>query len=145
MKRPDSSYRALPRREFMRNAAAATAAFTILPRHVLGKSKRIAPSDRVNIAAVGVGGMGRANLQALSSQNIVALCDVDWRFADSRFADIPKQLDQARERLAQASDDTQRQRAQGQIDGWLKLQPQLPKAKRYTDFREMLEQQKNID
>ena len=135
----------LPRRDFMRNAAAATAAFTLLPRHVLGKSKRIAPSDRVNIAAVGVGGMGRANLQALSSQNIVALCDVDWNFADSRFADIPKQLEQARQRLAQATDETQKQRAQAAIDGWTRLQPQLPKAKRYTDYREMLARQKDID
>src|SRR6478735_5646582 len=136
---------ALPRREFMRNAAAATAAFTFLPRDVFGKSKRRAPSDRVNIAAVGVGGMGRANLQALSSQNIVALCDVDWSFADSRFADIPKQLEQAQQRLAQATDDSQKQRAQAVIDGWLMLQPQLPKAKRYTDFREMLDKQKDID
>jgi hypothetical protein len=46
-------------------------------------------NDRVNVAAVGVGGMGRANLQALSSQNIVALCDVDWNYVDTRFADIP--------------------------------------------------------
>jgi len=136
---------ALPRRVFLRNAAAATAAFTFLPRHVLGRSRRIAPSDRVNIAAVGVGGMGRANLQALSSQNIVALCDVDWSFADSRFADIPKQLEQAQQRLAQATDDTQKQRTQAQVDGWQKLQPQLPKAKRYTDFREMLDKQKDID
>ena len=68
----------LPRREFMRNAAAAAAAFTLLPRGAQARPRKIAPSDRVNIAAVGVGGMGRANLHALSSQNIVALCDVDW-------------------------------------------------------------------
>ena len=78
-------------------------------------------------------------------QNIVALCDVDWNYVDARFADIPKQLEQAQQRLAEATDDVQTQRAQAQIDGWLKLQPQLPKAKRYTDYREMLEKQKNID
>ena len=71
--RPD-----LPRREFLRTAAATTAAFTILPSGSYAKSRRISPNGRVNVAAVGVGGMGRANLQALSSQNIVALCDVDW-------------------------------------------------------------------
>ena len=135
----------LPRREFVRSAAAAATAFAILPVQGFGKTRRIAPSDRVNIAAVGVGGMGRANLQALSSQNIIALCDVDWNYVDSRFADIPKQLEQARQRLSQASDEAQRRRAQSQIEGWSNLQPKLPKAKRYTDYREMLEKQKNID
>jgi predicted dehydrogenase len=136
---------ALARREFMRNATAAAAAFTILPGGAYGKQRRISANDRVNIAVVGAGGMGRANLQALSTQNIVALCDVDWNYVETRFADIPKQIEQAQQRLAQATDDTQRQRAQSQIDGWLKLQPQLPKAKRYTDYREMLEKPKNID
>jgi len=88
----------LPRRQFMRNAAAATAAFALLPRGAQARPRKIAPSDRVNIAFVGVGGMGRANLQALSSQNIVALCDVDWSFVDSRFADISKQIENAQKR-----------------------------------------------
>ena len=44
-----------------------------------------APSDTLNIAGVGVGGMGRANLINLASQNIVALCDVDWGYADKVF------------------------------------------------------------
>src|ERR1044072_7986930 len=135
----------LPRREFLRTAAATTAAFTILPSGLYAKSRRISPNDRVNIAAVGVGGMGRANRQALSSQNIVALCDVDWNYVDARYADIPKQLEQAQQRLNEATDDGARQRAQAQIDGWTKLQPQLPKAKRYSDYREMLDKQKNID
>ena len=91
----------LPRREFLRTASAAAAAFTILPSGSYGKSRRIAPSDRVGIAAVGVGGMGRANLNALASQDIVALCDVDWGFADSRFAEIPRQAEQAVQRVAE--------------------------------------------
>ena len=48
--------------------------------------------------------MGRANLQALASQNIVALCDVDWSFVDSRFADIPKQIENAQKRAQEATD-----------------------------------------
>ena len=82
----------IPRRQFVRNAALAAAAFTIVPRHVLGGPRRIAPSDRVNIAGVGVGGMGRANMQALSGMNLVAMCDVDWSYVDARYADIPKQI-----------------------------------------------------
>ena len=83
----------LPRRQFVRNAALAAAAFTIVPRHVLGGPRHIAPSDRVNIAGVGVGGMGRANMQALVGQNLVAMCDVDWSYVDTRYADIPKQIE----------------------------------------------------
>ena len=135
----------LLRRDFMRSAAAAAAAFTIVPREVLGGTRHIAPSDRVNIATVGVGGMGRQNLAALSGQNLVALCDVDWGFADRRFADIPNQVEAAAQRLKDASDDTQKARAQSQLQGWKDLQAKIPKAKRYTDYREMLARQKNID
>jgi len=135
----------LPRREFMRNAAAASAAFSFMSSEVLGRSRKIAPSDRVNIAFVGVGGMGRANLQALASQNIVALCDVDWNFVDSRFADIPKQIENAQKRAQEATDAGQRERAIQQAKDWQELQPKLVKATRYTDYRQMLEKQKNID
>jgi hypothetical protein len=67
------------RRKFIKDAAVATTAFTIVPRHVLGRGMT-PPSDLFNVAGVGVGGMGRANLTALASQNIVALCDVDWDY-----------------------------------------------------------------
>jgi len=135
----------LPRRQFMRNAAAATAALALLPRGAQARPRKIAPSDRVNIAFVGVGGMGRANLQALSSQNIVALCDVDWSFVDSRFADITKQIENAQKRAQEATDAAARERALQQVKDWQELQPKLPKAARYTDYREMLEKQKKID
>ena len=67
------------RRTFLQSAAAAAAGVTIVPRHVLGGTGYQAPSDTFNVAGVGVGGMGRSNLTALASQNIVALCDVDAR------------------------------------------------------------------
>jgi len=50
----------------------------------------VAPSDKLNIAGVGVGGMGRTNLKNMSSENIVALCDVDWDYADKTFKDYPE-------------------------------------------------------
>jgi predicted dehydrogenase len=134
----------LPRRQFLGSAAAATA-LTFIPRHVLGRPRRIAPSDRVNIAAVGVGGMGRANLHALASQNIVALCDVDWSYVDNRFGDIPNQIANAQKRATEATDPVQRERALQQVKDWQELQPKLPKAARYDDYRQMLEKQKNID
>jgi predicted dehydrogenase len=49
----------------------------------------VAPSDKLNIAGVGVGGMGRTNLRNMNSQNIVALCDVDWKYAKKTFDDYP--------------------------------------------------------
>ena len=67
--------------QFVTNVAATTAAVTIVPRHVLGRGFT-APSDRLNIAGIGVGGMGRTNLLNLGlDNNIVALCDVDWGYA----------------------------------------------------------------
>jgi len=97
------------RRQFMGQATAAAAVFTIVPRHVLGGPRHIAPSDRVNIAGVGVGGMGRANMHALASMNLVAMCDVDWGFVDTRYADIPKQMENAKQRLGQATDAVEKE------------------------------------
>jgi predicted dehydrogenase len=79
----------ISRRDFGPRAGGALAAFTILPRHVLGAGY-LAPSDKLNIAGVGVGGMGAGYLQACESENIVALADVDDRFAAKTFARYPK-------------------------------------------------------
>ena len=81
------------RREFIKTgvtAAAGAAAFTIIPSHVLGKTLgHVAPSDKLNIAGVGIGGVGRRNLKNMSTENIVALCDVDWTYAMKTFNDYP--------------------------------------------------------
>ena len=98
----------LSRREFLGSAAAA-AVFTIVPRHVLGGPRRIPPSEKLNIACIGIGGMGASDTGQVSTENIVALCDVDWRHAAGTFK-------------------------------------KFPKAKKYRDFRRMLEKEnKNID
>lgn len=78
------------RREFLRTSAAAAAGFMIVPSHVVSGLGHTAPSDKLNIAGVGVGGIGRANLRNMSSENIVALCDVDWKYAQKCFEDYPK-------------------------------------------------------
>jgi len=79
----------ISRRNFM-GAAAATAAFTVVPRHVLGGRGRTAPSDKLNIAAIGAGGRAGGDIDAVSSENIVALCDVDWKRASGQFRRHPK-------------------------------------------------------
>jgi len=66
----------LTRRGFM-GTAAAVAAFTVVPRQVLGGPRHVAPSDKLNIAGIGLGGRGEGDLDECGSENIVALCDVD--------------------------------------------------------------------
>ncbi len=68
----------------MKTGSLAMAGFTIVPRHVLGGKGFTAPSDKLNIAGVGVGGRGQGVLSGLyneGKENIVALCDVDDRRA----------------------------------------------------------------
>jgi predicted dehydrogenase len=72
-----SRLKAPSRRRFLKGASLATAAFTIVPRHVLGGPGQKAPSEKLNIAGIGIGGMGAGNLANLEGENIVALCDVN--------------------------------------------------------------------
>ena len=68
------------RRGFINTSAAAIAGFTIVPRHAVAGLGHTAPGDKLNVACVGIGGMGRVNIENVSkTENIVALCDVDWR------------------------------------------------------------------
>jgi len=100
--------RGMNRRQFL-GSAAAVAAFTIVPRHVLGGARHVPPSEKLNIACIGIGGQGASDIQAVSTENIVALCDVDEVQGAKTFA-------------------------------------KHPTAKRYKDFRKMLEaEDKNID
>ena len=98
----------ISRRVFMSSSAAAAASLTIVPSYVLARSGNVAPSEKLNIAGIGVGGQGRWDLDNVSSENIVALSDVDWKQAAGTFK-------------------------------------QYPKARRYKDFRKMLEKEKKID
>lgn len=107
MKEKSSAAALLNRRRFLATTAVLSS-MTVLPRHVLGGPGQTPPSEKVNIAGVGIGGMGAANLQGLASQNIVALCDVDHDYAANTFKTYPN-------------------------------------AKRYVDYREMLEKQKDIE
>jgi predicted dehydrogenase len=100
----------LNRRGFIERSAVTLAGLTIVPSYVVSGSGSRAPSDKLNIAAVGIGGMGRNNISNVAkTENIVALCDVDWS---------------------------------GQV---LKVFETYPAAKKYKDYRIMLDQQKDID
>jgi predicted dehydrogenase len=95
----------LSRRQFLGGAAAA-AVFTIVPRNVLGGAGQVPPSEKLNIACIGVGGMGAHDVGQVSTENIVALCDVDSSHAAATFE-------------------------------------KYPGAKKYRDFRRMLEKENN--
>jgi predicted dehydrogenase len=100
--------RHVSRRSFLKAGAVSAAAFSIVPSYAVRADGQTPPSEKLNIAGVGVGGMGRGNIGACRKENVVALCDVDCAYADATF----------------------------------KAHPQ---AKRYTDYRVMLEEQKDID
>ncbi|MHC4679037.1 MAG: Gfo/Idh/MocA family protein [Planctomycetota bacterium] len=78
----------ISRRSFM-GAAATVAAFTVVPRSVLGGAGNVPPSEKLNIAGIGVGGRGSGDISAVSGENIVALCDVDWSRASGAFRRYP--------------------------------------------------------
>ncbi|MGH7497172.1 MAG: Gfo/Idh/MocA family protein [bacterium] len=109
----------LTRRKFLGVSAAATAAFTIVPRHVLGGPGHVPPSDKLNLACVGVNGKGYSDVAGVGTENIIALCDVD----DVLMAST----------LHQSSQDN------------LPHAGMLERAAKYRDFRKMLETEKNID
>jgi hypothetical protein len=77
----------ISRRSFLQKSTAATAALTIIPNTILGKSHGYtAPSDKLNIAGVGIGGQGNGNLRNMApNDNIVALCDIDWKYSKKVF------------------------------------------------------------
>ena len=96
----------MSRREFVKDAAAA-GAFTIVPAHVLGGGQQ-APSEKLNVACIGVGGMGRQDVRGVTDavENVVAMCDVDEEAAEESFRLHPdaRRYKDFREMLAKETD-----------------------------------------
>lgn len=81
----------LSRRKFLKTGALAVAGLTVVPSTILGKNfGHVAPSDKLNILGIGVGGRGAGVLRAMNSQNIIGLCDVDSKYAAGTFKEYPK-------------------------------------------------------
>ena len=115
------------RREFLATGAKAAFGATIVPAHVLGGPRHRAPSDTLNVAIVGAGGMGRENAQRLGAENIVAVCDVDFGYVERRIEEA-------------LTDRDGNPREQGH-----RWKEQYEKAAKYADFREMLERSRDVD
>jgi len=123
----------MTRRKFLGATATTVAAFTIIPRHVLGGPKFVAPSEKVNIAIIGAGGQGKTNMRSLLAEpeaQIIAVCDPREQADYSKFyyggvagrkpvkADIEKHYAQKTPNYHCAE---------------------------YEDFRKMLEEEKSVD
>ena len=149
----------ITRRRFVKTVAGTGAALTIVPRHVLGRGMP-APSDTVNVAAVGIGGRGGSDLAAVLSQNIVAVCDVDDTELESRLATYKRQATaaptgsgqggrgnrpQRQPSPAQAAANERRPKTDDAAALRRFVDEQMPKVQRYRDYRQMLEKQKDID
>lgn len=141
----------ITRRKFVAGTTGAAAGLMIVPRHVLGGVGFNAPSDTVNFALIGCGGQGKTDSGELiqGGQNMVALCDVDFGYVDREIANMTRPREGGRRPGAPAMSAEQQSRMQRMMEERraqaLKLQESYQKAKRYTDFRKMLEEQKDID
>lgn len=109
MKEPKNQPEGNSRRKFIRNAAIASS-IMIVPRHVLGGVGFTAPSDQLNLAAIGAGGKGRSDIKNASvngRERVVALCDVHFSgsasdsvkaFPDAKlYADYREMLDKEKD------------------------------------------------
>jgi len=164
---PDDSVRSsdasgMTRRHFVNTIALVGAGLTIVPRHVLGRGMT-APSDLVNVAVVGINGQGASNAQALMSQNIVAICDVDEALLDAKLESWKTALARGPQPAAASAAAAESpyknfgpSKLQTDANAKWTMDPQpvrlqrfvneqLPKLKKYRDYREMLEKQKDID
>ncbi len=81
----------ISRRSFLKAGTAAAVGLTIAPSTILGKvhGHTAAPSDKLNILGVGIGGRGASDLRELETENIIGLCDVDWKYAAHVFDRYP--------------------------------------------------------
>jgi hypothetical protein len=148
----------IDRRRFLEKAAGAAAAFTILPRHVLGGPQFVAPSDKVTLAYIGLGTQGiRELLDLLPSPDIrvVAVCDpnkdsnnyVDWSKNGLRNA-IRKFLDKPAWREGAEGIPGGREVGREIVDAYYGGKSPSGSYKgcaSYADFRELLENQKDVD
>ena len=79
----------ITRRGFIGTTSTVAAGLLIVPSNTIAGLGHKAPSDKLNIAGIGIGGMGKGNLQRMTTENIVALCDVDWGFCQKVFETYP--------------------------------------------------------
>jgi len=147
----------LSRREFVKKTAVSGAAFSIVPAHVLGRSGRIAPSDKITLGIIGCGTQGISEMINLLSQEdvqVVAVCDPNTESTD--YVEWGK--NQRRKGIRRVLGPTWMEGVNGVFGGrdlalkivetaYAKDSPSdsYKGCNAYTDFRELLEKQKDLD
>jgi predicted dehydrogenase len=156
---PAKQNRRISRRAFM-GGAVSTAALTIVPRHVLGGPGRTPPSDKLNIACVGVGAQGTRVMMNFLGQpdvQIVAVCDVNKESSDYSEWDPNEIRDKIRALLGSRYSDwgsdwkgctAGREPARRIVEAYYaghSPSGQYRGCAAYSDFRELLEKEKGVD
>jgi predicted dehydrogenase len=124
----------MTRRSFIRNTAASTALFSIVPRHVIGGSGFVPPSEKVNVAIIGTGGMGMRNAKALLHEpdaRVAAICDLA---AETDLRNYWYRCFAGREPTRKMVEEHYSEESKKSV-----------KCPTYDDFRVMLEKEKGID
>ncbi len=121
----------LSRRDFVAGSSTLALGAMMVPRTVLsapaGAPRHRAPGAKLNIAMVGIGGMGMNNMSQVLDENVVAVCDVDFGYVERSLQGRLK---------PRSGEPTPRNVLLGET---------YQKATKYADFREMLEKQKDIE
>ena len=123
----------LSRRQFVKHSAAAAAAFTIVPRHVLGGPDHVPPSEKLNVAIIGCGGQGRTNMRQL------------LQFDDVQVVAVADPRDQADYSAFYYQGLAGRLPVKQEIETHYQQTNPHFKCKDYVDFRDLFDQEKNID
>ncbi len=151
------------RRKFLGTVTAASAGITIIPRHVMPGGGRLQPSDTVNVAGIGIGARGAANLRGLCDPDVPIVNPQRTSTgqpysAEELAARAARQAQQAQQRPATGAQPQAAQPAREPVklaniyalcdvdtDFAAHVIKGYPKAKVYTDWRQMLEKEKSID
>ncbi len=123
----------ITRRKFLAATTTTVAAFTLLPRHVLGGPKFVAPSEKVNVAIVGTGGQGKTNMRSLLGEaeaQIIAVCDPREEADYSKFY---------------YRGTAGRKPVKADIEKHYSEKTPNYRCAEYEDFRKMLEEEKSVD
>ena len=115
------------RRTFVNRGSTLAAGAVLAPRAVLGGPGRQAPSEKLNIGIVGVGGQGTENALELGSEHVAAICDVDFGVVHRR----------VQERLTDYDGNPS--------EKGRRWREQFLQARQYVDFREMLDREQELD
>jgi len=135
--------RRMNRRNFLKASASTSLAFSVVPRRVLGGPGRVAPSERLNLACIGMGYQGLSMLPGLlrrSDVHVVAVCDPNTESNDyigwGRGRDGAPGIRGGREVGRRSVDE---------FYGQSKPSGTYKGCKAYADFRELLEKESDID